>query len=76
MNAVRMTSCCSTGGRPLAGGDGTYAQRSLPAASFSASVSAASASSRSSPSATEFSISSSETTEASRALIAATILSC
>ncbi|MNW58764.1 hypothetical protein D3C74_366470 [compost metagenome] len=70
MKAVRMTS--SEAGSVA--GEGTNAQVPAPAAALSFEVSVESAESRSLPNAFEFSISSSETTSASSALIAATIL--
>ena len=75
MKAVRITS--SSAG--TSAGEGTKAHRSLPAAALRASTRAASAASRSSgpPAvAEELSISSRETTSASRVLIEVTIFSC
>ena len=72
MNAVRMTS--SPVGTDA--GDGANAHTSSPSAAFRASTRVDTATSRSVPEMREFSISSSETTSASRPLIAATILAC
>ncbi len=57
-------------------GDGTNAHSSAPAAALSASTRSDSAWSRSLPNGSEFSISMSATTSASRASIAATIFVC
>ena len=74
MNAERMTSSSASAGR--VDGEATKAQRCSPACALRASTRWASAWSRSRPNFSEFSISSSATTEVSRPLIAAAIFSC
>ena len=69
-----MTSCSASGGRSAAAGEGTKAQRVLPASVLRAATSLLTASSRLRPNCTEFSISSSDTTSALIALIDLTIL--
>src|SRR5690349_865329 len=76
MKAVRMTSCSASDGRWAGDGEDTSDQTLLPASSFSAATRVASAASRFGPYLAEFSISSSETTSAPRALIALTVFAC
>ena len=71
-----MTSCAEVAGRSAAAGEATSAHLGEPAAALSAVTRVCRAWSRSLPNLTEFSISSSETIEASRVLMAATILAC